>query len=69
VIKSREMRWVGHVAHMEKRILVGRPEGRRPLGRPRHTWWDDIKRDLQEVKWGALNRLIWILTGTGWRFL
>ena len=54
VIKSRRMRWAGHVAHMGKRrgayrILVGRPEGRRPLGRPRHRWWDDIKMDLQEV--------------------
>jgi hypothetical protein len=35
------------------RILVGRPEGRRPLGRPRRTWEDNIKTDLQEVGWGA----------------
>ncbi len=53
VIKSR-MRWAGHVACMGKRrgvyrILVGRPEGRRPLVRPRHRWWDDIKMDLQEM--------------------
>jgi len=52
VIKSRRMRWLGHVAHSGKRrgaywILVGRSEGRKPLGRPRHTWWDDIKMDLQ----------------------
>jgi hypothetical protein len=51
VIKSRRMRWAGHVARMgEKRgayrILVGRPEGRRLLGRPRSRWEDDIKRDL-----------------------
>jgi hypothetical protein len=57
VIKSRRMRWAGHVARMgEKRdayrILVGRPEGRRPLGRPRHRWDDNIKIDLQEVEWG-----------------
>jgi len=52
VIKSRKMRWVGLVAHMGKRILVGRPEGMRPLGRPKHTWWDNIKRYLQEVGWG-----------------
>jgi hypothetical protein len=57
VIKSRRMRWVGHVAYMgEKRgayrILVGRPEGRRPLERPRHRWEDNIKMDLQEVGWG-----------------
>jgi len=62
------MRWVGHVAHTGKkrgacRILVGRPEGRRPFGRPRHRWWDDIKVDLQEVVWGALTRLIWLMIG------
>jgi hypothetical protein len=53
VIKSTRMRWAGHVARMgEKsgayRILVGRPEGRRPLGRPRHRWEDNIKM-VQEV--------------------
>jgi hypothetical protein len=52
VIKSRRMRWAGHVARMgEKRgvyrILVGRPKGRRPLGRPRRRWEDNIKMDLQ----------------------
>jgi hypothetical protein len=57
VIKSRRIRWAGHVARMgEKRgayrILVGRPEGRRPLGRPRRRWEDNIKMDLQEVEWG-----------------
>jgi hypothetical protein len=56
VIKSRRMRWAGHVVRMgEKkgayRILVERPEGRRLLGRPRHRWEDNIKRDLQEVEW------------------
>ena len=54
VIKSRRMRWAGHVAHMgEERgvcmVLVGKPEGRRPLGRPRRRWVDDIRTDLQEV--------------------
>jgi hypothetical protein len=56
VIKSR-MRWAGHVASMgEKRgayrILVGRPEGRRPLGRPRRRWADNIKMYVQEMGWG-----------------
>jgi hypothetical protein len=37
------------------RILVGRPEGRRPLGRPRHRWEDNIKVDLQEVEWGGMD--------------
>jgi len=54
VIKSRRMRWVGHVARMGEervvyRILVGKPEGRRPLGRPRRRWVDNIMVDLQEV--------------------
>jgi hypothetical protein len=56
VIKSRRIRWAGHEACMGKRgayrILVGRPEGRRPLGRPRRRWEDNIKMNLQEVGWG-----------------
>jgi hypothetical protein len=56
VMKSRRMRWVGHVARMGEergayRILVGRPEGRRPFGRPRHTWEDHIKMNLKAVRW------------------
>jgi hypothetical protein len=46
------------------RILVGRPEGRRPLGRPRRRWEDNIKMDLQEVGW-AWTGLIWLRIGTG----
>jgi hypothetical protein len=70
VIKSRRMRWAGHVAHMGEgrrayRILVGRPDGRRPLGRPRHRLKDNIKMDLQEVLWGAWTGLIWLRIGTG----
>jgi len=54
VIKLRRVRWAGHVVHMgeEKgvyRVLVGKPEGRRPLGRPRRRWVDNIRMDLQEV--------------------
>ena len=54
VLKSRRMRWTGHVAGMGEgrvvhRVLVGKPEGKRPLGRPRHRWDDNIKMDLQEV--------------------
>jgi hypothetical protein len=69
-IKSREMRWVGHVARMGEergayRLLVGRPEGRRSLGRPRRRWQDNIKMDLQEVGWGAWTGLIWLRIGTG----
>jgi hypothetical protein len=54
VIKSRRMRWAGHVARMGEgravyRVLVGRPEGKRPLGRPRRRWEDNIKIDLREI--------------------
>jgi hypothetical protein len=55
VIKSRKMKWAGHVARMGRgayRIFVGRPEGRRALGRPRHIWEDNIKMYFQEVGWG-----------------
>jgi hypothetical protein len=47
------------------RVLVGRPEGRRPLGRSRRRWEDNIKMDLQEVGWGAWTGLIWLRIGTG----
>jgi hypothetical protein len=47
------------------RVLVGRPEGKRPLGRHRRRWEDNIKIDLQEVGWGAWNGLIWLRIGTG----
>ena len=55
VVKSRRMRWAGHVARMGDgrgvhRVLVGKPEGKRPLGRPRRRWKDNIKMDLQEVR-------------------
>jgi hypothetical protein len=54
------MRWAGHVARMggkrnAYRILVGKPEGRRRLGRPRHIWEDNIKMDLEEVGWHGLD--------------
>ena len=52
VIKSRRMRWAGHLERMGEemgvyRVLVGKPEGRRPLGRPRRRWADNIRMDLQ----------------------
>jgi hypothetical protein len=54
VIKSRRMKWAGHVARMGEergvfRLLVGRPKGKRPLGRPRRRWEDNIKLDLREI--------------------
>ena len=64
VIKSRRMRWVGHILRMGKRrgfyrVLVGKSEGKRPLGRPRHRWEDNIKIDLQ--KWD-----VGVWTGSSW---
>ena len=57
VEKSRRMRWAGHVARMGEdrgvhRALVGRPKGKRPLGRPRRRWEDNIKMDLREIGGG-----------------
>ena len=57
VVKSRIMRWAGHAARMGEgrsvhRVLVGKPEGKRPLGRSRRRWKDNIKMDLQEVGGG-----------------
>ena len=58
VIKSRRLRWAGHVVRMEEgravhKVLVGKPEGKRPLGRPRRRWEDNIKMDLEEVERGC----------------
>jgi hypothetical protein len=64
VIKSTRMRWAGHVACMGKgrgayRVLVGRPEGKGPLGRPRRRWEDNITTDLGEIGIGGVN-WIWL---------
>ena len=58
VVKFRKMKWAGHVAHMGEgrdvhRVLVGKPEGKRLLGKPRLRWEDNIKIDLQEVGCGV----------------
>jgi len=60
VIKSRRMKWAGHVTCMGERrgiyrVLMGKPDGKRPLGRPRHRWEDNIKMDLQEVGCGDMD--------------
>jgi hypothetical protein len=60
VIKSRRMRWAGHVAWVGEergvcRVLVGKPEVKRPLGRPRHRWENNIRTDLQEVGCGGMD--------------
>jgi hypothetical protein len=60
IIKSRRMRWAGHVARMggkrkAYRIFVGKPQGNRPLGRPRRRWVDNIKIHLREIGWGGVD--------------
>jgi hypothetical protein len=60
IIKSRRMRWAGHVARMgEKRnacrLLVRKPEGKRPLGRPRRRWVDNIRMDLLDIGWDGVD--------------
>jgi hypothetical protein len=64
VIKARRMRWAGHVARMGEvrgayNILVGRPEGRRPLERPRRRWEDSIKMDLREIGFWDVHWIHW----------
>jgi hypothetical protein len=60
IIKSRRIRWVGHVVRMgDKRtaytLLVGKPEGKGPLGRPRYRWIDNIEMNLVEIGWSGLD--------------
>ena len=73
VVKSRRMRWAGYVARMEDRgvhrVFVGKPEGKRSLGRPRCRWEDDIKMDLQEVGGGRGDWMGLAQDRDGWRAL
>jgi hypothetical protein len=74
VIKARRMRWTGHVARMGEvrsanNILVGRPEGRRPLGRPRRRWEHNIKMDLREIDFGDVDWIHWAQDRDRWRAL
>jgi hypothetical protein len=60
MMKSRRMRWAGHVARMGEtrnpyRILVGKPEGKRPLGRPRRRWVNNMKIDITEIGWDGVD--------------
>ena len=74
VIKSRRKRWAGHVARMGEergvyRVLVGKPEVKRPLGRPRRRWVDNIRMDLQEVGCGYGDWFGLAQDTDGWRKL
>jgi hypothetical protein len=74
VIKSRRMRWAGQVARMgEKRnayrILVGKPEGKRPLGRPRRRWVGNIKMDLRDIGWDGVDWIDMAQDMDQWRVL
>jgi hypothetical protein len=69
-VKSRRMRWAEHAARMGEesklyKVLVGKPEGKRPLGRPRRRWEDGIRMDLREIGLGVWNGFNWLRTGTG----
>jgi hypothetical protein len=70
VVKSRLMRWAGHVARMGEdkgmhKVLVRKTEGKRPTGRPRRRWEDNIKVDFQEVGGGRVFGWSWLRIGTG----
>ena len=74
VIKSRRIRWAGHVARMEERrgvyrVLLGQPEEKRPLGRPRRRWEDNIKLDLQEVECRGMDWIEMAQDRDSWRAL
>jgi hypothetical protein len=74
VIKSRRMRWAGHVARMGEgrdvyRVLVGKPKGKRPLGGRRRRWEDNIKADLQEVGCGGMDWIELAQDRDRWRAL
>ena len=73
-IKSRRMRWAAHVARMGEergayRVLVGKPEGKRPLGRPRSRWVDNIRMDFQEMDCGYVDWIGLAQDRDGWRKL
>jgi hypothetical protein len=74
MIRSRRLRWAGNVGRMGERrnayrVLVGKPEGRRPRARTRRRREDNIKMDLREVGWGAWTGLVQLRTRTGGRLL
>jgi hypothetical protein len=74
IMKSRRMRWADHVARMGAkrnmyRLLVGKPEGERPIGRPRRRWVDNIRMDFGEVGWGGVDWIGLAQDRNRWRAL
>jgi hypothetical protein len=74
MMKSRRMRLAGHVARIgEKmnayRILMGKPEGKRPLVRPRRRWVDNLKMYLREIEWDGMDWIVLAQDRDGWRAL
>jgi hypothetical protein len=74
MIKSRRMRWAEHVARMGEtmnayRIFVGMPEGKRPVGRPRRRWVDNIKMDLRQIGWDGMDWIELAQDRDKWRAL
>ena len=74
VIKSRRLRWAGHVTRMDEgrivfKILIGKPTGKRPLGRSRRRWEDNIRMDLEEIGINARNWVDWAQDRNYWRAL
>jgi hypothetical protein len=70
-IKSRRMMWAGHVARMGEernvyRVLMGKPEGKRPLGRPRRRWENGIRMDLREIGWGSVDWIQFVQDRDRW---
>jgi hypothetical protein len=73
-IKSRRMRWAGHVSRMGEgrnvyRVFMGKPEGKRPLERPRHRWEDGIRMDLREIGWRSVDWIQLAQDRNRWRTL
>jgi hypothetical protein len=73
MVKSRRMRWAGHVARMGRRgtriVIGGKTRGTRPLGRPRRRWVDNIKMDLGEIGWGGVDWIGLTQDRNRWRAL
>jgi hypothetical protein len=69
-INSSRMKWTEHVARMREerkvyKVLVGKPEGKKPLGRPRRRWEYDIRVDTREIGWGVWSGFDWLRIGPG----